>query len=162
MYQNFGTQVTVLQRSARIVPEEEPEISQSLRQYLKEDGIEIHTGAEVLTAEQRAGRKVVVARFGDRKRTIEADELLLATGRTPNTAGLNLQAARVEVKEDQGVKVDSEMRSTAPDIFAAGAVVGEPMIEAGVAEGGYIAAGKAPANPRPEREYRRVASAAVT
>src|SRR3989441_1682127 len=115
MYQHLGTQVKVLQRSPRIVPEEEPEISQYLEQYLKEDGVEIHAGAELLSAEQRNGRKVVVARVGGRKQTFEGDELLLATGRTPNTAGLNLQAARVEVKEDQGVKVDSEMRSTAPE-----------------------------------------------
>ena len=162
MYQNFGTQVTVVQRSARIVPEEEPEISQSLKQYLKEDGIEIHTGAEVLTAEQRAGRKVVVARFSDRKRTIEADELLLATGRTPNTAGLNLQAARVEVKEDQGVKVDSEMRSTAPEIFAAGDVIGKPMLETAAAKEGYIAAENALANRGLKMDYRAVPHAVFT
>src|SRR3989449_871054 len=129
MYQHLGTQVTVLQRSGRIVPEEEPEISQYLQQYLKEDGIEIHTGAELLSAEQRNGRKVVVARVGARKRTFEGDELLLATGRTPNTTGLNLPSARVEAKEDRGVKVDSEMRTTAPHIFAAGDVIGKPMLE---------------------------------
>src|SRR2546422_9934687 len=106
MYQHLGTQVTVLQRSGRIVPEEEPEISQYLQQYLKEDGIEIHTGAELLSAEQRNGRKVVVARVGARKRTFEGDDLL-ATGRTPNTTGLNLPAARVEAQEDHGEKVDS-------------------------------------------------------
>src|SRR2546425_10750718 len=129
MYQHLGTQVTVLQRSPRIVPEEEPEISEYLNQYLKEDGVEIHAGAEVLSAEQRNGRKIMVARIGDRKRTIEADELLLATGRTPNTAGLNLQAARVEVKQDQGGKVDTEMRSTAPEIFAAGDGGGEQLAQ---------------------------------
>src|SRR5207245_8339495 len=116
MYQHLGTQVTLLQRSPRIAPEEEPEISQDLEQYLKEDGIQIHTGAEVLSAEERNGRKIVVARVGGRKRVIEADEVLLATGRTPNTAGLNLQSARIDVKEDHGVKVDSEMRSTARPI----------------------------------------------
>src|SRR5256712_1385717 len=119
MYQHLGTQVTVLQRSPRIVPEEEPEISQYLEQYLKEDGVEIHTGAEILSADARNGRKIVVARVGGRKQTFEGDELLLATGRTPNTAGLNLRAAGVEAKEDQSVRVDSEMRSTAPNIFAA-------------------------------------------
>src|SRR5256712_8444234 len=139
MYQHLGTQVSLLQRSPRIVPEEGPEISQYLEQYLKEDGIEIHAGAEVLSAEQLNGRKVVVARVGGRKRTFEGDELLLATGRTPNTAGLNLQSARVEVKEDHGVKVDSEMRSTAPHIFAAGDVIGKPMLETAAAKEGYIA-----------------------
>ncbi len=162
MYQHLGTQVTVLQRSSRIVPEEEPEISQYLKQYLKDDGIEIHTGAEVLSAEQRAGRKVVVARVGDRKRTIEADELLLATGRTPNTAGLNLQAARVEVKEDQGVQVDSEMRSTTPDIFAAGDVIGKPMLETAAAKEGYIAAENALANRGLKMDYRAVPHAVFT
>src|SRR3989441_4454135 len=146
MYQHLGTQVRLLQRSPRILPAEEPEISQYLEKYLKEDGIEIHTGAEVLTAEQRAGRKVVVARFGDRKRTIEADELLLATGRTPNTAGLNLHAARVEVKEDQGVKVDSPSRPSLPDIFAAGDGIWETMLRTTAAEEGYIAAENALAN----------------
>src|SRR5712691_9284315 len=162
MYQNLGTQVTVLQRSPRIVPEEEPDISQSLERYLKEDGIEIHTGAEVLTAEQRAGRKVVVARFRDRKRTFEADELLLATGRTPNTAGLNLQAARVDVKQDQGVKVDSEMRSTAPDIFAVGDVIGKPMLETAAAKEGYIAAENALADRGLKMDYGAVPHAVFT
>src|SRR5437899_7728632 len=113
MYQHLGAQVTLLQRSPRIVPEEEPEISQYLEQYLKEDGIEIHAGAEVLSAEQRNGRKVVVARVGGRKRTFEGDELLLATGRTPNTAGLHLQSARNDAEEDHRVELDSEVRTTA-------------------------------------------------
>src|SRR5437899_502945 len=113
MYQHLGTQVSLLQRSPRILPEEEPDISQSLRQYLKEDGIEIHAGAEVLSAEQRNGRKVVVARVGGRKRTFEGDELLLATGRTPNTAGLHLQSARNDAEEDHRVELDSEVRTTA-------------------------------------------------
>jgi len=63
MYQHLGTQVSLLQRSPRILPEEEPEISQYLEQDLKEDGVEIHAGAELLSAEQRNGRKIMVARF---------------------------------------------------------------------------------------------------
>ena len=162
MYQHLGTQVTVLQRSPRIVPDEEPEISRDLEKYLKEDGIEIHTGAAVLSAEQRKGRKVLVARVGGRKRTIEADEILLATGRTPNTAGLNLPAARVEVKADQGVKVDSEMRSTAPGIFAAGDVIGKPMLETAAAKEGYIAAENALAHRGLKMDYRAVPHAVFT
>ena len=162
MYQHLGTQVTVLQRSPRIVPEEEPEISQYLEQYLKEDGIQIHTGAEVLSAEQRKGRKIVVARVGGRKRVIEADELLLATGRTPNTAELNLQSARIDVKEDHGVKVDSEMRSTARHIFAAGDVIGKPMLETAAAKEGYIAAENALADRGLKMDYRAVPHAVFT
>src|SRR6058998_1683011 len=93
---------------------------------------------------------------------IETGELLLATGRTPNTAGLNLQAARVEVKEDQGVKVDSEMRSTAPDIFAAGDVIGKPMLETVAAKEGYIAAENALADRGLKMDYRAVPHAVFT
>src|SRR5207245_3241074 len=162
MYQHLGTQVTVLQRSARIVPDEEPEISQYLEQYLKEDGVEIHSGAEVLSAEQRKGRKIVVARVGGRKRTLEGDELLLATGRTPNTAGLNLQSAGIGVKEDHGVKVDSEMRSTTSNIFAAGDVIGKPMLETAAAKEGYIAAENALADRGLTMDYRAVPHAVFT
>ncbi len=162
MYQHLGTQVIVLQRSSRIVPEEEPEISQYLERYLKEDGIQIHTGAELLSVEQRKRRKIVVARVGNRRRTLEADELLLATGRTPNTSGLNLTAVGVQVKDDRGVKVDSEMRSTAPHIFAAGDVIGKPMLETAAAKEGYIAAENALANRGLKMDYRTVPHAVFT
>jgi len=162
MYQHLGTRVKVLQRSPRIVPEEEPEISQYLEQYLKEDGVEIHTGAEILSADARNGRKIVVARVGGRKQTFEGDELLLATGRTPNTAGLNLRAAGVEAKEDQSVRVDSEMRSTAPNIFAAGDVIGKPMLETAAAKEGYIAAENALADRGLTMDYRAVPHAVFT
>lgn len=162
MFQHLGTQVTVLQRSPRIVPEEEPEISQYLEHYLKEDGIEIHTGAEVLSAGQKNGQKIVIARRGDRRRTFEADELLLATGRTPNTSGLNLSVAGVSLKEDQGVKVDPEMRSTVPHIFAAGDVIGKPMLETAAAKEGYIAAENALASRGLKMDYRTVPHAVFT
>lgn len=162
MYQHLGTQVTVLQRSSRIVPEEEPEISQYLEQYLAEEGIEIHTNAQVVSAARRANRKVLAVRLEDRKRTIEADALVLATGRTPNTEGLNLRAAGVEVKPDKGVKVDAEMRSTAPDIFAAGDVIGKPMLETAAAKEGYIAAENALANHGLKMDYRAVPHAVFT
>jgi mercuric reductase len=162
MYRHLGTQVTVLQRSARIVPEEEPEISQYLESYLAEEGIKIHTNVEVLSAEQKRDRKVLVVRIEGRERKFEVDSLLLATGRTPNTEGLNLPAAGVEVKEDKGVKVDLEMRSTAPHIFAAGDVIGKPMLETAAAREGYIAAENALANRGLKMDYRAVPHAVFT
>src|SRR3989475_11381139 len=126
MYQHLGTQVTVLQRSSRILPEEEPEISQSLQDYLEEDGVKIHSSVELLAAEERSGLKTLTARIGGRKRRLEAETLLMATGRNPNTEGLNLPAAGVEAKEDGGVKVDAEMRSPARPISAAGDETAKP------------------------------------
>jgi len=162
MFQHLGAQVTVLQRSPRILPEEEPEVSQYLEYYLAEEGIKIHTNAEILSAEQKKDRKVLVVRIEGRKRRFEADALLLATGRTPNTEGLNLPAAGVDVKEDKGVKVDLEMRSTAPNIFAAGDVIGKPMLETAAAREGYIAAENALANRGLKMDYRTVPHAVFT
>lgn len=162
MYQNLGTQVTVLQRSPRIVPDEEPEISQYLRKYLEEDGVKIHTGAKILSAERQRDRKVVTAKIGGMKRTIEADALLVATGRTPNTESLNLSAAGVAVKEDGGVKVDAQRRSSVPHIYAAGDVVGKPMLETTAAKEGYIAAENALANRGLTMDYRAVPHAVFT
>ena len=162
MYQHFGTQVTVLQRSARIVPEEEPEVSEYLKTYLEEDGVKIHTGVELLTAAKRSGEKLVTAHVGGKRRTFAADEILIATGRTPNTDGLNLPAAGVSIKEDNGVKVDEQMRSTVPHIFAAGDVVGKPMLETTAAKEGYIAAENALANRGLKMDYRAVPHAVFT
>ena len=162
MYQHLGTQVTVLQRSDRILPDEEPEISHHLESYLKDDGIDVHTNVDILSAQQRGKRTMITARIEDRRRTFQADALLLATGRTPNTDTLNLAAAGVAVKDDKGVKVDVEMRSTAPHVFAAGDVVGKPMLETTAAKEGYIAAENAIANRGLKMDYRAVPHAVFT
>lgn len=162
MYQHLGTQVTVLQRSPRIVPEEEPEVSQYLHRYLEEDGVKVHTGVAFLGAEQKKGRKIVAARVGGKQRRFEADALLVATGRTPNTDALNLPAAGVAVREDKGVKVDAGMRTTAPHIFAAGDAKGKPMLETTAAREGYIAAENALADRGLTMDYRAVPHAVFT
>ena len=162
MYRHLGTEVTVLQRSSCILPDEEPEISTYLQRYLEEDGIMIKTGAEVLSAEQRKGKKILKVRVGDRRQKVEADALLVATGRTPNTEALNLPVAGVAVKDDKGVKVDAEMRSTAPHIFAGGDVVGKPMLETTAAKEGYIAAENALVNRGLKMDYRAVPHAVFT
>jgi len=162
MYQHLGTQVTVLQRNPRIVPNEEPEVSEYLERYLRDDGIEIHTNVEFLSAEQRGRRKIIEARIGDRRRRFHAEELLVATGRTPNTEALNLPAAGVQVKEDKGVKVDEKMRSTNPIVFAGGDVVGKPMLETTAAKEGYTAAENALTNRGLRMDYRAVPHAVFT
>ena len=162
MYQHLGAQVTLLQRSPRIVPEEEPEISQYLRRYLEQDGVAIHTSIDLLAVERKAARKVVKAKVGGRRRVFEASALLLATGRTPNTESLNLPAAGVAVKVDMGVKVDAHMRTSVPHIYAAGDVVGKPMLETTAAREGYIAAQNALANRGLSMDYRAVPHAVFT
>src|SRR5207249_1178857 len=140
MYSHMGTEVTLLQRSDRIIPEEEPEVSQALRQYLEDEGIEIKTGVEVKRVYQTQAEKVIVATVRGREFEARGDELLLATGRDPNTNQLGLETVPVRLRKDGAVKVDREMRTTAPHVWAAGDVIGEPMLETIAAKEGATAA----------------------
>jgi mercuric reductase len=141
MYERFGTKVTVLQRSDRIIPDHEPEISQGLHQYLAEEGIEIITGVNVQEVWQKNGSsKFVKASVNKEEKVFEAEQLLMATGRRPNTADLHLENAGVKIRDDGAIVVNSEMRTSAPHIWAGGDVVGEPMLETLAAKAGATAA----------------------
>ncbi len=140
MYSHAGTKVTVLQRNERIIPEEEPEISDALRQYLEEEGIKIETGVQVKHINEKNGEKIVLATANGRDFEAKGDELLMATGREPNTKQLGLEAVGVKLRGDGAVKVNDEMHTSASHVWAAGDVIGEPMLETIAAKEGATAA----------------------
>ncbi len=140
MYAHMGTRVTVLQRSERIIPEEEPEISQTLRQYLEEEGIRVKTGVQAKQVYENNGEKTVVASADGGEFEAKGEQLLMATGRRPNTQDLGLEVVGVKTREDGAVKVDREMHTTARHVWAAGDVIGEPMLETIAAKEGATAA----------------------
>jgi mercuric reductase len=162
MYSHMGTEVTLLQRSDRIIPEEEPEISEALRQYLENEGIEIKTGVQVKRVHQTQGEKFVVATARGREFEARADELLLATGRDPNTSVLGLETVPVGLRKDGAVKVNQEMRTTAPHVWAAGDVIGEPMLETIAAKEGATAAENALLGTHRKIDFRPVPRAIFT
>ncbi|MCL5066826.1 MAG: mercury(II) reductase [Thaumarchaeota archaeon] len=140
MYAHFGTKVTVLQRSDRILPEDEPEISDALKYYLEQEGISIYAGVSLRRVSQAGKMKVVNATIdGKKSKEFRAEQLLLATGRTPNTDFLKPEVAGVELDKNGFVKVNDEMQTSAANIWAAGDVVGEPMLEALAAKEGAVA-----------------------
>jgi mercuric reductase len=140
MYAHMGTKVTLLQRSERIIPEEEPVISDALRQYLEEEGIKIKTGVQVRKIDEENEEKVVVAGANGREFEVRGDELLMATGREPNTKDLGLEVAGVGLRQDGAIRVNREMHTTARHVWAAGDVIGEPMLETIAAKEGATAA----------------------
>jgi mercuric reductase len=123
---HVGANVTFVDVAARIAPFDEPEVAAALAQVLLAQGATIHTGAQVLGVARTAGHVDVTVRAGGRQFDIAADEVLVATGRRPNTDGLGLDAAGVEVDERGAVVVDEELRTSNPRIFAAGDVTGAP------------------------------------
>ena len=162
MYERFGTKVTVLQRSDRIIPDHEPEISQGLHHYLAEEGIEIVTGVNVQVVWQKNGSKFVKASVNKEEKVFEAEQLLMATGRRPNTADLHLENAGVKIRDDGAIVVNSEMRTSAPHIWAGGDVVGEPMLETLAAKAGATAAENALTDSHKKIDLLSVPSAIFT
>lgn len=82
MYARFGTRVTLVGRAPRVMPREEPELSDLLGDILRSEGIEVQTSTEVLTAGREGGQPYVTTRKDETEQRLEAEVLLLAAGRT--------------------------------------------------------------------------------
>ncbi len=162
MYAHFGTKVTLLQRAGRIVPREEPEVSDLLKQHLEGEGVEIHTFAELNKAERIGEKRVIHASVRKRRERFEAECVLLATGRRPHTEKLDLSEASVRTDERGFVVVDETMQTSNPDVFAAGDVAGEPMLETIAAKEGATAAENAVTGNQKKIDYTAVPHAVFT
>ncbi len=119
----LGVQVTVLEKMPAILPREQPELVTILARLLADEGLPIHTGVDIERVVVEDDRKVVVGTQGSVARRWEADELLVAVGRTPNTHGLGLEQVGVATTA-KGVVVDERMRTSVPSIYAAGDLAG--------------------------------------
>ncbi len=122
-FARLGTRVTLISRSRHILPKEDPDASSTLARVLISEGIELVTGATCTKVSRNKDKKVVTVIQDDKKISFEADEILIASGRQPNVTGLNLEAARVAY-DNKGIKVDAYLRTSTPNIFAIGDVLG--------------------------------------
>ena len=146
LYAHLGTKVTLLQRSSRIVPDEEPEISALMLNYLAAEGIAIRTDVNLSRVAKDGDRITVSARTGEKSVDFSAERILFATGRSPNTRELHPERAGVQTGKDGAVLVDGTLQTSTPGIYAAGDVIGEPQLETNAKYGGSIAAENALGN----------------
>lgn len=123
---HVGSQVTFIDVAERIAPFEEPEISAALQRVLVSQGAQVYTSASVLSVHRSGAEVVVELEANGEKAHVVAEEVLVATGRRPNTAKLSVDLAGVELDGRGAVVVDSELRTTNPRVFAAGDVTGAP------------------------------------
>ena len=123
---HVGTEVTLVDEAEHIAPFEEPEISEALAAVLAAQGAAIHSGAQVLGVTRADGHVDVTVQVGERLFDFVADEILVATGRRPNTDGLGLVEAGVTLDGRGALVVDDELRTMNPRIFGAGDVTGAP------------------------------------
>jgi dihydrolipoamide dehydrogenase len=122
-FQRLGVNVAIIEGLNRILPREDPEVSATLTEVLQSEGIDIVTNAMFVNARRDGNKKVVTAKQGERLLTFKADEILLTLGRRPNVEGLNLEAAGVTYNNN-GIKVDEHLQTSAPNILAIGDVIG--------------------------------------
>lgn len=156
IFRSFGAEVTILEFLPRIVPVEDEEISKELTRVLKKRGIDINTGAKVEKVERTGdGVKVSFTDGNGKPQTKEAEKVLVAVGRAPNTANLGLEKTRVEM--DRGFVKTNEWQETAePGIYAVGDIVcGMPLLAHSGSMAGMVAMAQIAGKPyRPLRRER--------
>lgn len=124
MFYRFGSEVTILERSRRILKGYEPEIAIAVAEILTDEGVNLVTGVQVQRVFQEDGEMVVLAKKGGAERRFRAERLLVATGRVPNTNDIGLDKVGVETGEKGFVSVSKELRTNIPYVWAAGDVIG--------------------------------------
>jgi mercuric reductase len=161
-FARLGTKVTVLEKLPQVLPRAEPEVSQELQRCLEAEGMEFHCARDIRRVWQEGETKVVEAEVMGEKRVFRAQHLLLATGITPNTQNLGLEAAGVRTDRRGFILTDETMRTSAPHIYAAGDVVGRMPLETVAAREGYVAARNALEGAGERMDYQSVPWAVFT
>jgi pyruvate/2-oxoglutarate dehydrogenase complex dihydrolipoamide dehydrogenase (E3) component len=123
----FGSKVSLIERSEQLVSREDDDVSGVLTGVFRDEGVEIFLNAKTkrVTGESGDAVQVIIERNGVEK-TLEGSHLLVATGRKPNTEGIGLELAGVEVTERGYIKVNERLQTTAPGVWAIGEVAGSP------------------------------------
>jgi pyruvate/2-oxoglutarate dehydrogenase complex dihydrolipoamide dehydrogenase (E3) component len=120
MFRRFGSKVTIVERSPRLLPREDQDVSQAILEHLRDEGLAIHLGAECIRLEGQAGAVRVRAEGNRECEDAIGTHLLLAVGRMPNTDDLGLDKAGVTVDGRGYITVDDQCRTNVPGIWAMG------------------------------------------
>ena len=138
-FQRLGCRVTVVQRSAQILSKEDKDMADVVMKNMQHDGVDFILGATTKEVRENNGKGIAVEVEADGRRLIlEAEQLLVALGRSPNVEGLHLDAAGI-THSGKGIPVDEKMRTNMQHIYAAGDVTGKyQFTHAAGYEGGIV------------------------
>ena len=128
VWARLGTKVTVVEFLTRIAAIFDEDITQALQKLLQKQGLKFHLGTGVESAEKtKTGIKLTAAK-GDKSLELEAEKVLVAVGRKPNTDGLGATEAGVELDKRGRIQTDAEWQTNVPGIYAIGDVIAGPML----------------------------------
>jgi pyruvate/2-oxoglutarate dehydrogenase complex dihydrolipoamide dehydrogenase (E3) component len=126
-YRRFGSNVTVIESGPQLMAREDIDVSQEMRRILSDEGIQVLVEAQLLQVRGRSGEKVsLIVRTASGEQTIDGSDILVAAGRIPNTAGIGLEDAGVELDGRRYIRVNERLETSAPDVWAIGECAGSP------------------------------------
>ena len=123
----FGSKVTIIQRGPQLLEREDADVADAVLELMTDEGVQVLLRAEVLNVTGKSGTGVALrVRSGAAERTIEASDILVAVGRTPNTDRLDVAKAGVELDSRGYIRVNEKLQTSAPDVWATGECAGSP------------------------------------
>jgi pyruvate/2-oxoglutarate dehydrogenase complex dihydrolipoamide dehydrogenase (E3) component len=126
-YRRFGSRVTIIERGDQLMAREDNDIAEEMLRILRGEDIDVILGAETVKVEGQSGTGVrVVIRTSSGEKVIEGSDLLVAAGRIPNTAGIGLETAGIELTERGFIRVNERLQAVAPGVWAIGEAAGSP------------------------------------
>jgi len=126
-YRRFGSRVTVVEHGPQLAGREDTDVADAIGQLFADEGIAVLHSAEVLQVEGRSGESVRLKVWTPQgERLLEGSDILAATGRTPDTAGIGLDIAGVRLDGRGYVQVNDRLETSAPDVWAIGECAGSP------------------------------------
>lgn len=120
MYRRFGARVTIVEKGPRLIQREDEDVSQAVREILENEGIDVQLGADCLSVRRDADHVIVGLDCAGGAREVAGSHLLLAVGRVPNTDDLGLDRAGIETDARGYIRVDEQLRTNVPGIWALG------------------------------------------
>ena len=124
-YRRFGSRVTVVERGPQLAGREDPDVADAILQVFRTEGVEVLLSAETLRVQGRSGERVNLrVRTPHGEQTLDGSDLLVAAGRTPNTTGIGLDVAGVQVDARGYITVNDRLETTAPEVWAMGECAG--------------------------------------
>lgn len=163
MFRRFGSEVSLFEMLPRIVPVEDEEVSKELERVFRKSKIRVETGAKCGNVEKTGHSvRMKVTLASGKVEDVEADKLLVAVGRAPNTANIGLEATKVQL--DRGfINVDAYQQTAEPGIYAIGDVVaGTPQLAHVATMQGMVAVAKIAGKPATPVNRNRIPGATYT
>ena len=153
MFSRLGSKVTILQRSSRILPDEAPELTEALTDYLRREGMSIQTNVSLKSARREGNEIIISAEMNGSHHTFRAPHIVAATGRTADTNRLGLKNIGIKTRQNGEIAVDETLSASSSGIYGAGDVIGAPQFVYTAAYEGALAVENALRAQSKKRDY---------